>query len=49
MRNIKNETGVDTEELDFGGGFGIHYVSEDKPLEPDEYIKFMTDALKARV
>jgi diaminopimelate decarboxylase len=34
MRKIKAETGAETAELDLGGGFGIHYVSEDKPLEP---------------
>lgn len=46
MQEIRAETGAETPELDLGGGFGIHYVSEDKPLEPEAYIQYIADALR---
>ncbi len=42
------ETGELMEEINFGGGYGIHYTDADHPLDPLEYIKEIADALKAR-
>ena len=39
MKEIKDQTGHITPELDLGGGFGIHYTDEDKPREPKEYCE----------
>jgi len=35
-RWIEREHGVELPEIDLGGGYGIAYTSEDKPLEPVE-------------
>ena len=35
-----NKIGIEVERLDLGGGFGIHYIAEDKPLTPAQYIRF---------
>ena len=33
--------------LNLGGGFGINYTEEDKPLEPSVYVKEMIIVVKA--
>lgn len=47
-----NSLGVDVERLDLGGGFGVHYICEDKPLTPEQYMtnsaKFLAAAVKQR-
>ena len=45
MQDIKAQTGVAFREIDFGGGFGIHYTADDKPLEPHVYVQAMLDEL----
>lgn len=47
MAQIKAETGVECEVLDLGGGFGIKYSSEDKPLEYSAYMAKVADVIKA--
>lgn len=42
---IKNTLKVDTKELNLGGGYGITYTSEDKPLEPFEYVETIATKL----
>ena len=36
---IKKETGLKVSELNMGGGYGVTYTEEDKPLKPEEYVK----------
>lgn len=48
MMAVKDETGYIMTEIDFGGGYGIHYTRDDDPLEPDQYVKTMIEALMAR-
>jgi len=43
---VKSEFGIELEVLDLGGGFGISYVKEDKPLAFGEYIKSASEAIK---
>lgn len=45
MLEVKEETGFMFSEINFGGGYGIHYTTEDKPLSPDEYVRTMLDEL----
>ena len=45
--DIKYKTGFAFRELNFGGGYGIHYTDEDKPLMPHEYVQAMLDELTA--
>ncbi len=47
MAQIKAETGVEPEELDLGGGFGIKYTEGDAPLAYGEYMAEVAGVLKA--
>lgn len=42
---VKRETGFEFREINFGGGYGIHYIAEDDPLAPHEYVKTMLGEL----
>ncbi|MCH5165777.1 MAG: diaminopimelate decarboxylase [Clostridiales bacterium] len=41
-----NSLGIEVERLDLGGGFGIHYIEEDKPLTPEQYMENSARYLK---
>lgn len=45
---IKNETGVELEELNLGGGFGIKYTDEDFPVEYDKYMEEVSVIIKEK-
>ena len=45
MLDVERETGFKLSEIDFGGGFGIHYVKGDDPLRPEQYVKTMLKEL----
>lgn len=45
MLGIQKETGYMFSEINFGGGYGIHYTKDDEPLRPDEYVKIMLNEL----
>ena len=47
LADIREETGIEIRELDLGGGFGIKYVDEDKPVGFDAYMKPVSQAVKA--
>ncbi len=47
MAQIKAETGVECEELDLGGGFGIKYSCDDNPLEYSEYMAKVAGVIKS--
>lgn len=36
-------------EINFGGGYGIHYVKEDKPLPPGEYVQTIIHAMERNI
>ncbi len=44
-----NSLGIDVERLDLGGGFGIRYIPEDKPLTPEQYMTNSVGYLKAAI
>jgi len=44
---IRGELGVTFSVINLGGGFGIRYNEEDAPLPIGEYVKAITDAIKA--
>lgn len=46
IAQIKTETGVELEELDLGGGFGIKYKSDDNPLAYSDYMGRVAAAIK---
>lgn len=47
-----NSLGVQVERLDLGGGFGVHYIEEDRPLTPEQYMansaRYLATAVKQR-
>ncbi len=46
-KTISVELGVTVSEINFGGGFGIKYTAEDKPVSKDESIRILCGAVKA--
>ncbi len=47
MGQVKAETGVELEELNLGGGFGILYTDEDAPVPFGGYMEPVSAAVKA--
>ena len=47
VKLIKDKTGFEVPEINFGGGYGIHYLKTDDPLHPWEYVETMLDEIKA--
>lgn len=41
--------GIPVEELNLGGGYGVTYTDEDRPLEPQQYVAAVVAKLKACV
>ena len=48
MKQIKDETGVTLGELNLGGGFGIKYLTDDKPQPYTEYMRRVAGVIKAK-
>ena len=46
MNTIRCECGVTLSELDLGGGFGVRYTSDDRPLSLGEYMALTAETLK---
>lgn len=46
MADVRDETGVETEILDLGGGFGIKYLPAHDPVEYDSYMRRVSLAVK---
>jgi len=47
IAKIKEELGIEIEELNLGGGFGIKYTQDDDPIEYDRYIKSVSEVVKS--
>ncbi|MDP2891731.1 MAG: diaminopimelate decarboxylase, partial [Bacillota bacterium] len=43
---IKRACKIEIKEINFGGGYGIHYVDADKPKSPRQYVEMLVSALK---
>lgn len=46
IASVKAETGVELEQLDLGGGFGIKYTEEDDPIPYGDYMADVAHAIK---
>ena len=44
--DVKDKLGIEIEELNLGGGFGIKYVEGDMPIAYDSYICAVSDVVK---
>lgn len=47
IAEVKEKLGVEIEELNLGGGFGIKYVPEHNPVEYDSYIESVSKTVKS--
>lgn len=47
MCEVREEVGVELEELDMGGGLGIRYTRDDKPPSIPDLVATITDELRA--
>ena len=45
-KDVKDKYKFETEEIDFGGGFGIKYTKDDKPLSIERYMKSLVNTAK---
>ena len=46
IADIRADLGVEIEELNLGGGYGIRYTESDDPVPYDEYIKHVSEVVK---
>ncbi|MCH5184988.1 MAG: diaminopimelate decarboxylase [Oscillospiraceae bacterium] len=44
---VKNKIGIEIEELNLGGGYGIMYTEKDDPIEYDKYIEKISVIVKS--
>lgn len=48
IKEIKDVCGLETKELNLGGGFGIKYVENDKPVKYSEFIRVVSEKVKEK-
>ncbi|MCX7746627.1 MAG: diaminopimelate decarboxylase [Clostridia bacterium] len=46
IAEVKEKLGIEIEELNLGGGFGIKYIPEHDPIEYDHYIESVSKVVK---
>lgn len=46
MADVRETLGLELEALNLGGGFGIRYVPEDKPIPYDQYMKAVSEVIQ---
>ena len=44
--DIKDKYGIETDELNLGGGYGIKYVDADAPIDYDKYIEAVSKVVR---
>jgi len=47
IAEIKEKLGIEIEELNLGGGYGIKYIPEHDPIEYDSYIESVSKVVKS--
>lgn len=45
--DLKDKLGLEIKKLNLGGGYGIRYTEKDDPVPYDEYIKHVSETVKA--
>lgn len=48
MAKIKDKLAVEIEKLNLGGGYGIKYLKDDKPVKYDKYIEKISEVLNKK-
>ncbi|MDX8046076.1 diaminopimelate decarboxylase [Gracilibacillus sp. S3-1-1] len=49
LKSLKERHGFESEVLNVGGGFGIKYIEEDKPLPLEDYVTSLIDTIRNQV
>lgn len=49
LKKVQDECGFVTEELNLGGGFGVYYSHEDKPINLESCLKDMLQLVKDKI
>ena len=49
LRQIRDEAGVEVEELNIGGGLGVRYLAEHEPPDYVEFAERVTEGLKTQL
>jgi len=47
MAEVRDKLGIEIEELNLGGGYGIKYIPEHDPIEYDHYIESVSKVVKS--
>lgn len=47
IAEVKEKVGIEIDELNLGGGYGIKYIPEHDPIEYDHYIESVSKVVKA--
>lgn len=45
--DLKDKLGLEIDELNLGGGYGIMYTEKDDPIEYDKYIEHVSEVVKS--
>lgn len=45
IKEVKDSLGVETDELNLGGGFGVAYTEKDTPIEYDKYMEAVSQVI----
>ncbi len=48
MKTVKDKFGVELDELNLGGGFGIKYTEADTPIDYDKFIEAVSKVVKEK-
>lgn len=46
VSDVREKFGIEISELDFGGGFGIKYIEDDRPLSTEDYLETLVYSVK---
>lgn len=49
IASVRDLTGFAAHELDLGGGMGIRYTPSDSPVEPEDFIRTLGEAVRTEV
>lgn len=48
IKNVKEKFGIELDELNLGGGFGIKYTEADTPIDYDKFIEAVSKVVKEK-
>lgn len=49
VKDVKDNTGVETPDLNLGGGFGVYYTEEDEPMDLAAFLQKLTSEIENKI